>query len=265
MSSVLYQLGGPNSGVATITMNRPEALNASNPDLSSELLKSLEQAAGDPQVRCIVLTGAGRGFCAGADLSQFTAAFEQGIAPPMASVLRDLYHPIIETMLSMPKPIVGAINGVAAGMGTSLAMACDFRIVSDKAKFTMAFAKIAVVPDSGSTYLLPRLVGLAKATELCMLSPVLDAAEMLRVGLATEVVPADAFAARVSEFAGMLAAGPTLAFGMTKQALRYGAEQSASQAMDYEADLQQQVAHSADMVEGISAFLGKREARFTGR
>lgn len=262
METVLYDI---TDGVATITMNRPDALNATDATLSAELQKALDDSAGNREVRCVVLTGAGKGFCAGADLGQFQEAFDAGVAPPMGEVLRSRYHPMIRAITEMPKPVIGGINGVAAGMGTSLAMACDFRIVSDKARFTMAFAKIAVVPDSGATHLLPKLVGLAKAKELTMLNPVLDAAEMLRVGLATEVVPAGQFPARLAEFAATLANGPTMAHGFTKKALDYGAQYDLPQAMDYEADLQQQIAHSHDMTEGISAFLEKRDAKFLGR
>ena len=261
MSTVLYEIA---NGVGTITLNRPDALNSTDKALSEALLKTLEEAAGDPAVRCVVLTGSGRGFCAGADLSQFTEAFDAGVAPPMGDVLRNRYHPLIDSIITMNKPVVAGLNGVAAGMGTSLAMACDFRIASDKARFTMAFSKIAVVPDSGATHLLPKLVGLAKALELSILNPVLNAEDMLRIGLVTEVVAHDDLSKRLSEFAEALAKGPTLAFGLTKKALRYGAEYDLSQSMDYEADLQEQAAHSADMVEGISAFLAKREATFQG-
>lgn len=262
METVLYDIDG---GVATITMNRPDALNATDATLGTELRKALEDAAGDRQVRCVVLTGAGKGFCAGADLSQFQEAFDAGIAPPMGEVLRARYHPLIRAITEMGKPVVAGVNGVAAGMGTSLAMACDFRIVSDKARFTMAFMKIAVVPDSGATHLLPQLVGLAKAKELAMLNPVIDAAEMLRIGLATEVVPAEQFPSRLAQFAASLANGPTMALGFTKKALAYGAQYDMAQAMDYEADLQQQIAYSHDMTEGITAFLEKRDATFEGR
>jgi 2-(1,2-epoxy-1,2-dihydrophenyl)acetyl-CoA isomerase len=262
METILYEIA---NGVATITMNRPDALNATDATLSSELLKALQDAAGDQNVRCVVLTGAGRGFCAGADLSQFQEAFDAGVAPPMAEVLRNRYHPLIETITDMAKPVVGGVNGVAAGMGTSLAMACDFRVVSDKAKFTQAFIKIAVIPDSGATHLLPRLVGIAKAKELAMLNPVLNAEQMLSLGLATEVVPDEQFRARLKEFAEMLAAGPTLAYALTKKALHYGAQYDLAQSMDFEADLQQQIAHSSDMTEGISAFLQKRDAKYQGR
>lgn len=262
METILYDIDG---GVATITMNRPGALNATDATLSAELLKALEDAAGDRAVRCVVLTGAGKGFCAGADLGQFQQAFEAGVAPPMGEVLRTRYHPLIHAIADMGKPVVAGLNGVAAGMGTSLAMACDFRIACDKARFALAFLKIAVVPDSGATHLLPRLVGLAKAKELAMLSPVLGAEEMLRLGLVTEVVAEATFPSRLKEFAAKLAAGPTLAFGLTKKALHYGAQYDLAQAMDFEADAQEQVAHSADMTEGIKAFLEKREPGFEGR
>lgn len=261
MEAVRYDIAG---GVATITLNRPEALNATDATLSSELLKSLQDAGGDRSVRCVVVTGEGKGFCAGADLAQFEEAFNAGLAPPMGEVLRGRYHPLIESITEMPKPVVAGLNGVAAGMGTSLAMACDFRIASDKARFTQAFLKIAVIPDSGATHLLPRLVGLAKAKELAMLNPVLNAQQMLELGLVTEVVADDQFRARLTEFANTLAQGPTLAYALTKKALQYGNQYDLAQSMDFEADLQQQIAHSNDMTEGIKAFLEKRDAKFSG-
>ncbi|MHB8512726.1 MAG: enoyl-CoA hydratase/isomerase family protein [Actinomycetota bacterium] len=262
METVLYELAG---GVATITMNRPEALNATNATLSEELLKSLEQASGDAQVRCVILTGSGKGFCAGADLGQFTDAFASGETPSIGEVLRNRYHPLVESIITMPKPVVAGLNGVAAGMGASLALACDFRIASDKARLTMAFTKIAVVPDSGATHLLPRLIGLAKATELSLLNPLLNADDLLRLGLVNEVVPDNDFKQRLQAFATDLAKGPTLTFGLAKKALRFGAEHDISQSMEYEAELQEQVAKSHDMPEGIAAFVGKREPKFEGR
>jgi 2-(1,2-epoxy-1,2-dihydrophenyl)acetyl-CoA isomerase len=262
VETVLYDV---TNGVATITMNRPEGLNAVNAQLGDELAKAISDAASDRNVRCAVLTGAGRGFCAGADLNQFEEAYQQGIVPPMGEVLKHRYNPLALGLYRMEKPTVAAVNGVAAGMGASLALACDFRIASEHAKFFQAFIKIGVIPDSGATFFLPRLVGIAKAKELAMLGPMVKADEALRIGLVTEVVKADEFPARVKEFAEMLASGPTKAYALTKQALHIGAESELEDALGLEADLQQQIAQTADHMEGVKAFLEKRGPKFQGK
>lgn len=262
METVRYDV---TDGVATITMNRPEGLNAVNAQLGDELAKAIADAAGDRNVRCVVLTGAGRGFCAGADLNQFEEAYKQDMVPPMGEVLKHRYNPLALGLHRMEKPTVAAVNGVAAGMGASLALACDFRIASEHAKFFQAFIKIGVIPDSGATFFLPRLVGMAKAKELAMLGPIVNADEALRIGLVTEVVAADAFEARVKEFSAMLAAGPTRAYALTKQALHLGAEAELEDTLALEADLQQQIAQTDDHMEGVKAFLEKRAAKFQGK
>ncbi len=260
--TVLYENSG---GIATITLNRPDNLNALNSTLVVELQKVLSEAAGDPGVRCVVLTGAGRGFCAGADLAELEDAYKAGEPPALGDMLRARYHPVIEPIVNMEKPVVASVNGIAAGAGASLALACDFRIASDKAKFFQAFVKVGLVPDSGSTYFLPRLVGMAKATELAMLGDIVGAEESQRLGLVTKVVPADDLADETRAFAERLAAGPTRAYALGKKALRYGAVQSLENALDYEADLQNQIALTADHVEGVKAFMEKREPAFEGR
>lgn len=262
METVLYDV---TNGVATITMNRPEGLNAVDAQLGDELAKAIADAASDRGVRCVVLTGAGRGFCAGADLNQFEEAYREGIAPPMGEVLKHRYNPLALGLHRMEKPTVAAVNGVAAGMGASLAFACDFRIASEHARFFQAFIKIGVIPDSGATFFLPKLVGLAKAKELAMLGPMVKAEEALRLGLVTEVVKADEFAARVKAFSEMLASGPTRAYALTKQALHLGAESELEDTLGLEADLQQQIAQTADHMEGVKAFLEKREPKFQGK
>jgi 2-(1,2-epoxy-1,2-dihydrophenyl)acetyl-CoA isomerase len=262
VETLLYDVA---DGLATITLNRPEALNAITPTMCTELPKALGEAAGDESVRCVVLTGAGRGFCAGADLRAFSSTLEAGGAPPIADFLRTYYHPIVMALVQMDKPVVAAVNGAAAGAGMSLALACDFRIASEHAKFYQAFIKIGLIPDSGSTHFLPQIVGLAKAKELALLAPIVGADEALRIGLVTEVVKADAFEARWREFAAMLASGPTRAFALAKKALHFGAQADIAQALDFEADQQQAAALTTDYVEGVTAFLDKRDAKFQGR
>ena len=260
--TVLYD---SSDGVATITLNRPDNLNALDTTLTEELQKALAEAAGDPQIRCVVVTGAGRGFCAGADLARLEDAYKAGEPPALGDMLRARYHPVILPIVNMEKPVVASVNGVAAGAGASLALACDFRIASEKAKFFQAFVKVGLVPDSGSTYFLPRLVGVAKAIELAMLGDIIDAQEAGRLGMVTKVVPADDLAAETARFAAKLAAGPTRAYALAKKALRYGATQDLENTLDYEADLQNQVALTADHLEGVKAFMEKREAKFEGR
>ena len=262
MDTVGYEVS---NAVATITMNRPDALNAVNAQLGDELAKAISDASGDRGVRCVVLTGAGRGFCAGADLNQFEEAYSQDIVPPMGEVLKHRYNPLALGLYHMEKPTVAAVNGVAAGMGASLALACDFRIASEHARFFQAFIKIGVIPDSGANFFLPRLVGIAKAKELAMLGTMVKADEALKLGLVTEVVPAAEFENRAKEFAETLARGPTRAYALTKKALHLGAEAELEDVLALEADLQQQIAQTADHMEGVKAFLEKREASFEGR
>lgn len=262
METVLYEVA---EGVATITLNRPDSLNSISITMADELPKALGDAATDEAVRCVVITGAGRGFCAGADLNAFDEAYKAGITPPLGDFLRSHYNPIVTAIAQMEKPVVAAVNGVAAGAGASLAFASDFRIASEHAKFFMAFVKIGVIPDSGATHFLPLLVGLAKAKELALLAPIVGAEEALRIGLVTEVVPSGEFEARWRDFARTLATGPTRALGLAKKALQLGAQADLHQSLEYEADLQAQIALTSDHMEGVKAFLDKREPRYEGR
>ena len=253
------------AGVATITLNRPDSLNALNRQITEELHVSLSEAAGDPAVRCLLITGAGRGFSAGADLTQLEDSYRAGTPAPLGDMLRSGYNQIILPIVHMEKPVVAAVNGVAAGAGASLALACDFRIASDKARFFQAFIKIGLVQDSGASYFLPRLVGFAKAMELALLGDIIGAEDALRFGLVTKVVPHDTLADEARAFAERLAAGPTRALGLSKRALYFGVDNDLEQTMDFEADLQAQMALTADHMEGVRAFLEKREAKFEGR
>jgi 2-(1,2-epoxy-1,2-dihydrophenyl)acetyl-CoA isomerase len=262
METVLYDV---RNAVATITMNRPDVLNAFDGTLAADVAKALDQAAGDASVRCIVLTGAGRAFSAGADLGQLEDAYRAGQTGPLGDILRDRYHPVITGLMNIDKPTIAMVNGVAAGMGSSLALACDFRIAGDKARFFQAFIKIGLIPDSGATYLLPRLVGVAKALELGMLGDIIDAKTALSYGLVTKVVPSDALADETRAFAEQLAAGPTRAFAATRRAIAFGAVHDIEQTLDNEADLQAEMALTADHKEGVMAFLEKRTPGFEGR
>lgn len=249
-------------GIATVTLDRPDRLNAIDDALARDAAAALARAGADGAVRCVVLTGAGRAFCAGADLKQFE---DPASAPSPGDVLRRRYHPLIETLVGLGKPTVAAVGGVAAGAGMSLALACDLRVAADDARFIQAFVRIGLVPDSGATYFLPRMVGWAKALELAMLGEPLDAQAALALGLVTRVVPAASLLEEARALARRLAAGPTRALAETRRALAYGARADLAAALDYEADLQAQLALSEDFREGVASFREKREARFTGR
>jgi 2-(1,2-epoxy-1,2-dihydrophenyl)acetyl-CoA isomerase len=248
------------AGVATITLNRPDALNSLTVPMKQELLRVLRAAERDGAVRAVILTGAGRAFCAGQDLRE---RLQPGAAP-LGVELRERYNPIIAAMRSMPKPIVGAINGVAAGAGASLAMACDLRIASEAASFALAFGRVGLVPDSGATWFLPRLVGEAKAAEIALLGDPVLAAEAVRLGLVSKVVTADELAMEARAVAARLAAGAPRAIALTKRALATTWARDLDAALEYEAHLQDLAGRNADHAEGMAAFLEKRPPRFSG-
>jgi len=243
-----------------LTLNRPEVLNAFNEQMLRELQEVLRQAEQDAAVRCVLLTGAGRGFCSGQDLRDRAGA----TAFSFRESLRNQYNPIMMAIRTIEKPVIAAVNGVAAGAGCSLALAADMRIASDRANFIEVFARVGLVPDSGSTYFLPRLVGLGKAFELAYTAAPVDAAEALRLGLVNRVVPHDDLIPQARVLATQLAAGPTRGYGLTKRAINYGLHATLDQALAYEAHLQEVAGRTADHREGVAAFLGKREAHFKG-
>ena len=250
-------------GVGWIRLNRPDKLNALTSRMSDEILEALDAARGDPSVRCVVITGEGRGFSAGQDLKEFQ---ERGLDQlDVAEHLRSGYNRMITAVTELPTPVVAGVNGVAAGAGLSLACACDVRIASDQARFLQAFVKIGLVPDSGGNYLLPRVVGPAKALELSLTGEQIDAAEALRIGLVNKVVPADEFSAELERYAKALATGATRAMAAVKRLVRQGAASSLPETLEFEAVTQAELASSEDFAEGVRAFLEKRPPKFTGR
>jgi 2-(1,2-epoxy-1,2-dihydrophenyl)acetyl-CoA isomerase len=228
--------------------------------MKQELLAAVRAAAKDPGVRAAILTGAGRAFCAGQDLKE---RLEPG-APPLGEELRERYNPIVLALRGLEKPVVAAVNGVAAGAGMSLALAADLRIASERASFVLAFGRIGLVPDSGATWTLPRLVGAAKAMEIALLDEPLTAAEAVRIGLVAKVVPADALADEARTIARRLAGGAPRAIALTKRALNGAFERDLESALAYEAYIQDLAGRTADHAEGIAAFVEKRAPTFAG-
>ena len=257
--TVLVELDAE-AGVATITLNRPEALNALTVPMKEALLAAFRRLERDKAIRAVILTGAGRAFCAGQDLRE---RLEPGAAP-LGIEVRERYNPIIRAMRRLPKPIVGAINGVAAGAGASLAMACDIRIASDAASFALAFGRVGLVPDSGATWFLPRLVGATRAAELALLNDPVSAADAVRLGLVGRAVPAAELATEARAVADRLAAGAPRAIALTKRALNAAWTHDLDAALEYEAHLQDLAGRTKDHAEGMAAFMEKRPPRFTG-
>jgi len=246
--------------VATITLDRPAALNSLTVPLKEELLAAFTAIADDAKVRSVVLTGAGRAFCAGQDLRERL----EPDAAPLEVELRERYNPLILAMRRLEKPIVGAINGVAAGAGASLALACDVRIAAEGASILLAFGRIGLIPDSGATWLLPRLVGAAKAAELALTGASLTAADGERLGLIARVVPADRLLAEAQSVALGLADLAPQAVALTKRALEASWSSGLEEQLETEAELQGIAGATADHAEGIAAFLEKRPPRFSG-
>ena len=248
--------------VATITLERPAAYNAVTGGLLHGLRATLDEIERDAAVGAVVITGEGRGFCAGQDLDDAATISADGPIDLYAAVV-DGFNPVVTALLALEKPVIAAVNGAAAGAGFGLALACDFRIVAETAFFTTAFVKIGLVPDSGVSLLLPRMVGYAKAMELCMLSPKIDARAAHAMGLATEVVPAADVVARAHTLASELAAGPR-SLGLIKRELLRNGIGEIARALTYEAEVQRLAGETADWHEGIAAFRAKRRPVFRG-
>ncbi|KJK26411.1 enoyl-CoA hydratase [Burkholderiaceae bacterium 16] len=252
-------------GVATLTLNRPETLNALAAELIVELCDAVERAAQDSSIRVVVLTGAGRGFCAGGNLgSSPGGGMSAGIEGSVAR-LRNQIHPLILTLRAMPKPVIAAVNGAAAGAGMSLAMAADVILAGKSATFLQAFTKIGLVPDSGSTYFLPRYVGEMRARALALLAEKIDADEAQRIGLVLKVYPDDELAVQAAKLARRLAGMPTCALALTKQALDGSLGNDLVTQLECEATLQLIAGRTEDFREGVAAFMEKRTPQFMGR
>ena len=247
-------------GVATITLARPEALNALDRPMKAGLLAALQRVERDAGVRAVILTGEGRAFCAGQDLKEPFG----GEHPTLEDEVRDRYNPLILALRRLPKPVIGAINGVAAGAGCSLALACDLRLAAEGASFVLAFGRIGLVPDSGASWFLPRLVGSARAAELALVGDALSAADAERLGLVSRIVPGDALLVEARSLAARMTAGSPLALALTKRALAFGETATLEEALANEAYLQGIAGRSADHAEGLAAFREKRTPRFTG-
>ncbi|MDQ7028948.1 MAG: enoyl-CoA hydratase-related protein [Ardenticatenia bacterium] len=252
-------------GVLTITLNRPDKLNAANDTMLNELQEAFKQAGRDEEVRAVILTGAGRGFCAGQDLASVEERLHGGGRMDYGAHLRHTYNPLILRIRRLPKPVIAAVNGVAAGAGMSLVMACDLRVAAESASFLQAFVRVGLVPDSGSTWMLPRLIGMARATELMLTGRRISAQEALDWGLINKVVPDNALMEEVNTLAGELAKAPTKVIGYIKRALDFAATRPLDEALEYEADMQELAGRTEDHLEGLRAFLEKRPPTYRGR
>lgn len=256
--TLLYDIDG---GVLTITLNRPESYNACNEQLTTDLQEALKNAERDAAVRAIVLTGAGKAFCSGQDLKE---APEPGTKRSLSDSLQRRYNPIIRKLTSMPKPIIAALNGVAAGAGCSLALACDLRVASENASLLQAFVNIGLVPDSGSSYFLARIVGYSRAFEIATLGEKIPAQRALELGLVNQVVPEGELMDAAYALARRYAQGPTRAYGYIKKMLHRAGHSSLDEALDYEVFMQEAAGRTRDYTEGVQAFVEKRKAAFTG-
>jgi 2-(1,2-epoxy-1,2-dihydrophenyl)acetyl-CoA isomerase len=250
-------------GVRTLTLNRPDAFNSLTLRLKTDLLTALREAAADPGVRAVVLTGAGRAFCGGQDLKEHVALLNASDPAPLSTVTEH-YNPIIATITGMPKPVLAAVNGMAAGAGASIAYACDLRIAAASAKFLMAFANVGLTADSGGSWTLPRLIGYGRAMEMMLLAAPVPADAALAIGMVTQVVPDGEALPTAQSLAARMAAGPTTAYAKIKEALLAGAGGDLDHALATEARTQAEAGATTDHLEAVQAFVAKRTPTFTG-
>jgi 2-(1,2-epoxy-1,2-dihydrophenyl)acetyl-CoA isomerase len=251
-------------GVATITMNRPEALNSLTVEAKEALLDAVHRVAGDPAARAVVLTGAGRAFCAGQDLREHQALLQSG-DPTLMDTVRKHFNPLALAIARVPKPVVAAVNGMAAGAGASIAFAADFRIAAESARFLLAFTNVGLALDTGVSWTLPRLVGHARATAMALLAEPVGSGPALEMGLVNAVVPDEQAVAAAHELAAKLAAGPTVAYAAVKESLAYAQTATLEEALEKEADLQALAGATQDHRAATAAFVRKEQAVFIGR
>lgn len=256
--TILFELTG---SVATITLNRPDVFNAVNEKLTYELQDALKQVAKNDEVRALIFTGTGKAFCAGQDLKEAAGLENRSLAES----LHKRYNPVIRAMRDLPKPIICKLNGIAAGAGCSLALACDVIVASEAASLTELFINIGLVPDSGSSFFLPRMVGSLKAFELCTLGTKISAHDALELGLVNQVVTAEGLDKVVNQLAARYAAAPTKAIGLIKKMLQKSTASTLDQMLEYEAYCQEIAGKTEDFREGVTAFLEKRAPQFTGK
>ena len=256
MSTILFEINGQ---TAFLTLNRPDKLNAFNREMAMELQQRLDDCA-DPDIRCVYITGAGKAFSAGQDLAEVT----DPNGPGMDQILSEHYNPIVKRIRMLEKPIIAAVNGVAAGAGANIALACDIVVAAASASFLQAFSKIGLIPDSGGTFMLPRLIGWQKASALMMLGEKVSAAEAERIGMIFRYFEDAEFANKSREIAATLAAMPTRGLALTKQALTRSFTNNFDEQLQEEDAFQQKAAQTHDYQEGVAAFLAKRKPEFTG-
>lgn len=258
MSSILLKI---ENQIAFISLNRPDVFNSFNREMAFLMQETLDNCANDNEVRAIVITGNGKAFCAGQDLGEVT---NPDLNPGFRKILEEHYNPIILKIRTIEKPIIVAVNGVAAGAGANIALACDIVLASENASFIQAFSKIGLIPDSAGTFFLPRLIGLQKATALMMLGDKVSATEAEKMGMIYKVFPAESFDDEVNKMALTLANMPTKALGLTKKLLNNSITNNLEQQLQLESDLQIESAESNDYREGVTAFIEKRKPNFVG-
>lgn len=257
MTNIQFEI---KNGIAEIILNRPDVFNSFNKEMALELQETLDNCHSNSDVRCIVLKGNGKAFCAGQDLKEVT----DPNGPPLTSIVRDHYNPIIEKIRHVNKPVVAAVNGVAAGAGANIALACDVVLAKESASFIQAFSKIGLIPDSGGTFFLPRLIGFQRASALMMLGDKVDAKEAERIGMIYKAIPDEEFENGVREIAEKLAKMPTVGLAYTKKALNKSMHNDLSAQLTLEEQLQTKAGRTNDYNEGVDAFLNKRKPEFKG-
>lgn len=261
MSTIRYEI---RQNSAWITLNRPEVYNSFNGEMIRSLQVHLQMAAADPSVRVVVIKGEGKAFCAGQDLAEVLEAEKSGSKPDFQAVVDEHYTPLVLAIRQMNKPVVAAVNGVAAGAGANLALACDLVIATASARFIQAFSKIGLVPDTGGTYLLPRLVGTQRAMGLMLLGEPVQAPEAVNMGMIYAYFPDEEFTQELERVVNQLAQMPTRALGYTKHLIYQSAQQSLEEQLKSEGEYQAKAGNTKDYAEGVAAFLEKRKPQFTG-